>query len=96
MAEYYLSQKADDDLTSCFRYGVENFGLDRAVQYLHAMHDKFALLAENPNVGRDASELAPRMRSFRQGSHVVFYQSDNTGVLIARVLRKEMDFKQHI
>jgi toxin ParE1/3/4 len=90
MAEYYLSQKADDDLTLCFRYGVERFGLDSAVQYLHA------LLGDNPNVGRDASELAPRMPLFRQASHVIFYQSDSTGVLIARVLRKEMGFKQHV
>ena len=96
MLNYHLTHKAEDDLHNCFVYGVENFGLERAVDYLTTLHDKFLALADNPMLGLDASEIAPHTRRFSQGQHIIFYQIDGTAVLIARVLRKEMDFKQHV
>ena len=96
MGNYQLTHKAEDDLHNCFVYGVENFGLDRAVEYLTTLHHKFLALADNPMLGLDASEIAPHTRRFSQGQHIIFYQIDDTGVLIARILRKEMDFKQHV
>lgn len=53
-------------------------------------------LAENPLLGRDASELIPELRRVKYQSHVIFYLKNNGQVIIIRVLRKEMDFKLHL
>lgn len=96
MTDYRLTSKAEEDLRDCFRYGVKNFGLENAVNYLTGLHDKFSMLADKPLIGRDASDIAPLIRRFAQGQHIVFYQVNGTSVIIARVLRKEMDFKRHL
>ena len=33
MADYRLTRKAEEDLRDCFRYGVENFGLETLYGY---------------------------------------------------------------
>lgn len=96
MADYRLTRKAEEDLRDCFRYGVENFGLENAAMYLTGLHHKFSKLADKPLIGRNASHIPTLTRKFTQGQHIVFYRVDGTSILIARVLPKEMDFKRHL
>ena len=56
----------------------------------------FTALAENPLLGRSAEELAPNLGRFAHGSHVVFYEPREGGVLIVRVLHESMDATSHL
>lgn len=49
-------------------------------------------LAQNPELGRDRSEVYAGARSFPSGKHVIFYRTAAQGVIeIARVLHQRMD-----
>lgn len=95
MTHYRLTRKADSDLVAHYGYGVKTFGLVKARQYLNGMRECLETLAENPALGRNAGELAPELKRFRYGSHVIFYLPEGASVLIVRILRQEADFKYH-
>ncbi|WP_337843679.1 type II toxin-antitoxin system RelE/ParE family toxin [Rheinheimera sp.] len=48
--------------------------------------------AQNPELGRERSEVYAGARSFSSGKHVIFYRAAAKGVIeIARVLHQRMD-----
>ena len=97
MASYQLTRKADHDLAAYYEYGIVNFGLSQARSYLLGLHECFEGLAASPELGRSAEELFPGLRRIEHKAHVVFYLvNDTPTILVVRVLRKEMDFKQHL
>lgn len=96
MANYRLTRKADGDLATHYEYGIGTFGHSQAQNYLIGLQQRFDRLAENPSLGRSANELAPGLKRYEYGSHVIFYVPDPHGILIVRVLRQEMDFRRHL
>ncbi len=69
MGSYKLSSKAEIDLASMYEFGIYKFGLLQAKTYFYARHDLFKVLAENVNLGRDASEFfgfAKRFDTFKE------------------------------
>ncbi len=96
MANYVLSRKADSDIQAIAEFSVQQWGIDRAEQYLLRLHETFRMLAEFPELGRDASELRAGYRRMETASHSVFYRSTEQGVLIVRVLHQQMDIVRHL
>jgi len=72
MAVYKLSKAAKNDLADIYEFGIEKFGFSQAQLYLTQLHQHFLTLAENPGIGRDASEFAEGLRSFVFESHTIF------------------------
>ena len=54
------------------------------------------MLAEFPDLGRDASDIQAGYRKIETASHSVFYRKTEDGVLIVRVLHQHMDFGRHL
>ncbi|HBK07703.1 MAG TPA: hypothetical protein DDZ81_17930 [Acetobacteraceae bacterium] len=54
------------------------------------------MLAEFPEIGRDASHVRPGYRKIETASHSVFYRNTPVGVVIVRVLHQRMDFARHL
>lgn len=52
MGDYRLTRDADADLLRMFIDGFEMFGAARAEEYRDGMTRCFALLADNPRLGR--------------------------------------------
>ena len=96
MDVYRLSVECKSDLTHIYEYGIENFGLGQAQDYIIGLHELFQTLAENVNLGRDASEFFPALRRLTYKSHMIFYLHTNSGVFIIRTLSQSMDYEQHI
>ena len=96
MAVYSLSTRAAADLDGIYEYTIYEFGLEQARAYLLGLHERFELLAEQPELGRSAAELAPDLRRSEYQSHVVFYVPKIGGVRIVRVLHESMDVKRHL
>ena len=96
MVPYRLSRKADQDIADHYQYGIRRFGIAKARDYLLGLHDCFESLSINPKQGRVADELYVGLFKYSYGSHVIFYIQEDKGVLIVRVLRKEMDFSRHL
>jgi toxin ParE1/3/4 len=96
MADYSLSARAATDLDGIYEYTIREFGLEQARAYLLGLHQRFEMLAEQPELGRNAEELAPDLRRSEYRSHVVFYVPKTEGVRIVRVLHESMDVKRHL
>lgn len=86
MSTYRLGPKAESDLAEILDYTVDNWGEPQADKYVGELADCFQLLADSPGIGRASDRLAPGLRRFEQGKHVIFYKPDRNGIVIARIL----------
>ena len=84
---YRLTRAADSALDELFRHGVVSFGLKRAQDYLLDLHGAFEMLVRLPEAGRPFHEF----RRHEHGSHVIFYEASDGGVIIVDVLRQGRD-----
>ena len=85
MAEFRVTDRADEDLIKIYMEGCELFGPLQAAKYQFELDDCFSLLAENPHMGRRADRIAPGVRRHEHGSHVILYREEKGGVLILAV-----------
>ncbi len=90
MSEAVLSELAETDLTDIWMF-VARDDEKAADHLLDEIHDKCRLLAATPKAGRERPELAPSIRSFAVGSHVIFYRESSNGIEVARVLHGRRD-----
>ena len=90
-ANYLLTDRADEDLFEISLYLARQGSIETAERFIKVVHEKFALLADNPGIGRQREELAPALRSIPQGKHVIFYRPVSEGILVVRVLHGSRD-----
>jgi len=58
---------------------------------LDRIEEKLLLLADRPKLGRARPELRAELRSFTVGNYVLFYEPDDTGITLVRVLHGARD-----
>ena len=95
MAEYRLSEEAQNDLRKIQRYTLETWGKDQAKQYLIELALKFEQLAAMPGLGREREDIKVGVRSFRVRHHTLYYREKPNGIEIVRVLHPSMDVEQN-
>ena len=88
---YQLTDRADQDLFEASLYLARAGSIETAERFLKAIHQKFALLVDNPGLGRQREELASGLRSIPEGRYVIFYRPTSEGILIVRVLHGSRD-----
>lgn len=91
---YRTSLKADDDIIELYARGVVTFGTQQAERYFDGLFSAFALLAANPNIARERTELVPPVRLHPYGAHMIVYVEREEGILIVRVLHGRQDWQQ--
>ena len=96
MAKCRFTHRAELDLEAIADYTIERFGVEKARSYLVDFKSCFDHLVENPAVGRRVEHLRTGLRRYEHGSHIVFYQVSDGGILIVRVLHYRMDVKRHL
>ena len=88
MTTVTLSKAARSDLLQILRYSAKEWGADRAVRYVEALHDTFENLAAFPHLGTDVGYLRRGYFRFTSGSHMVYFRKAETGVFIVRILHQ--------
>jgi toxin ParE1/3/4 len=88
MNSYGLTEEAADDLVTIFLDGIESFGLSQARYYRDRLERCFALLANNPRMGRPADAFSAGARRHEHGSHVIFYEEALHGVLVIAIVHQ--------
>jgi len=83
-----ISLEAEADIDAITHYTKNNWGWRQANIYLARLEETFELLARSPSLGRSCGTLAPGLRRFESGRHVVFYREQIDGVLIVRILHQ--------
>ncbi|MBN4048452.1 type II toxin-antitoxin system RelE/ParE family toxin [Flavobacteriaceae bacterium AH-315-O20] len=96
MAVYKLSNKAEIDLVGMYEFGVYKFGLQQTQKYFFGIHATFGILAENMDLGRDASEYIENLKRFTYKAHTIFYLISANGIFILRVLSQRMDYDSNL
>ena len=89
-ARYRVTPRAAADLNRIATYTLRNRGR-QTTAYLKALNDRFGWLAEHPEIGRARPEILPELRSFREGSHIVFYRTRGAVIEIIGVPHVSMD-----
>jgi toxin ParE1/3/4 len=93
MNQYRLAEDAEADLVEVW-WHIAKDNVEAADKFIATLISKFALLATQPKMGRMRPELAPRLRSFPVGQHIILYRPLPDGVEIARVLHSHMDLER--
>lgn len=93
---YKLTEDAERDVIDIYLYSIENFGPVQADKYVTGLFERFALIAGNPASGKDFGEVHPDMRRWFEGSHAIYYEPLQSGILILRILHQQMDPARHL
>ena len=81
---------AEADILEIWEY-VADDNIAAADRWVDRLDEQLRLLAAQPMMGRARDELAPAVRSFPFGRHVVFYVPLDDGIDVVRVLHGARD-----
>lgn len=89
MTAYKLSEAAAEDFEAIFEFGIEQFGLAKALDYQLGMKKRFDAIAYQPKQYPAINHI--RLGYFRSvyGSHSIYYRLDKEHILIVRILGKQ-------
>lgn len=91
-----LTEIARADLKSIRRYSQKAWGPDRTAEYMAALRDSMKGLLTGRVVGRNRDDLRPGLQMAACGRHCVFFEADESRVLVVRVLHDRMDYQRHL
>lgn len=92
---YKLSAEADKDYAAIYEHTLRAFGKLQARVYRDAIKKVFAQVAANPLMAPVFS-AADDIRRFNFGQHAVYFQIQDQGILIVRILHQRMDAPRHL
>jgi toxin ParE1/3/4 len=95
MKKAIITPKARADLKDISRYTDQKWGRQQRFTYLKRLKDRFAYLANKPEMGKKRDEILGSPYSYHEGRHVIFYRVIPVGIEIMRVLHDSMDFPRH-
>jgi toxin ParE1/3/4 len=91
LSSFRLTPRALRDLDQIADYTLAEWGDKQAAVYLAALARRFEWLAKNPDAGRMREDIGQGYRSYREGSHLVFYVVEQGIVIIIGVPHGSMD-----
>jgi toxin ParE1/3/4 len=92
----HLTDIARADLKSIRRYSQRMWGPDRTAQYMAALRDTMKGLLAGTVVSRNRDDLRPGLQMAASGRHCVFFEADESRILVIRVLHDRMDHQRHL
>lgn len=95
VSDYRLSRRAATDLEIVAAYTIKQFGIEQARVYLNSLKSCLQRLANQPEMGRKAEQLAPGLRRFEHRAHIIFYTVDESELYVVRILHSRMDVRRY-
>ena len=97
MAKLILRQEAIDDLTDIWEYTFETWSENQANKYYEAIKQACLDISQNPDKGRQYSEINENLLGYRINKHIIFYHLVNTNELeVIRILHEKMDLRNQL
>ncbi len=87
-----VATAAEADLIEIAEY-IAHDNAEAARKIIKEITAKFALLRDNPLIGREQNRILVNLRSFAVKKYVIFYQPFDNGVEILRVLHSSRDIE---
>lgn len=95
---YKISVEAKNDIEKIWLFTFENWSLKQADRYFELIMDEVEYIAENPNSGKNYSDVRKGYLRSRIKSHFIFYKvkKKENEVEIIRVLHQSMDIENRL
>jgi toxin ParE1/3/4 len=93
MATAYRSARAETDLIEIWT-SIAGDDPSAADRLLDRIEQVCALLATHPHAGKQRDDLAPGLRFYPVGNHLVFYVPRDDGIAVTRILHGARDYRQ--
>lgn len=90
MPNYRFSRAAQQDLENIVAYTLTTWGREQATRYVEGLEELAGQLADNPKLGEARADLFDGLRAFSYEKHTLYYQEEQSGIVIARVLHQQM------
>ena len=87
MGTYRLTKRADTDLASLYRYGIRNFGIERADKYFDSLLATLEEIGNSPMQFQQSDYRKGYRRCVHHPHTVYFRVMDPETVEIVRILR---------
>lgn len=94
--KWRLSAPARADLDGIWHYTSEHWSQAHADRYIDALIMRMVWLTKNESLWINRNDIRDDLFSFREGRHVIFFQSRGTTISIVRILHDRMDVTRHI
>lgn len=91
-----LTEIARADLKSIQRYSHRTWGPDRTVHYMAALRDTMKGLVAGTVISRSRDDLRLGLQMATSDRHCVFFEADQSRILVVRVLHDRMDYRRHL
>jgi toxin ParE1/3/4 len=91
-----FSRAAEADLVSIGVYTLRSWGPAQTVRYIDELEACCQRLADNPEAGRPCDHVRPGLRRMEHGKHVVFFRTEQGGILVSRILHERMLPERHV
>ena len=88
MANYRLSSSAAGDIEHIFEFGIDQFGLEEALDFRDRLVIRLSHIAEAPYQYPAVDDIKPGYRRSVFGSHAIYYQVLENTIVIARILER--------
>jgi toxin ParE1/3/4 len=89
--KYRLSREAEEDLDEIFFYWARRANVNVADRLIDRITERFWLLADFPDIGRKADDLAPGVRCFPAGKYLIYYRKTSRKIEILHVFHGARD-----
>ena len=97
MANYYLTNRAVDDLAQIWDYTFNEWTERQADKYYNELLSACKKIAENSDLGRKYFKIIPDLLGLHTNRHIIFFRRINPKfVEITRILHEKMDLKNRI
>lgn len=97
MANYILTKKAVEDLSTIWDYTFEVWSESQADKYYYMLLDYCQDLADGKLLGKLYSEISEEIFGVRAGQHIIFYRIFKANrIEVARILHSRMDLKNRL
>ncbi len=97
MAKVIFRQQAIDDLNSIWNHTFERWSENQADKYYVSLRFAFKEIGENPQIGREYSEISRDLLGLKTGRHIIFYHIiAEDKIEVIRILHERMDLKNKL
>ena len=96
MKRLVLTEIARADLASIRRYSTRTWGRDQTSRYIDVLRDTMKGLVRGTVITRAREDLRPGVLMATSGRHSIFFEADESRILVVRVLHDGMDYRRHL
>lgn len=94
MKNYRLTNAAQQDMDQLLDKGIDDYGIEAAIDYYDKIERRFIFLVEQPYQYPAVNEIRVGYRRTVCGVHSIYYRIDPEEIVIARILKKQNPLKQ--